>query len=199
MVDLALIVGLGNPGDSYRDTRHNAGFWFVEELLKLYPITLKYDNRFKGKFGIANIANIPVRVFMPDSFINESGMPISKMANYFSISPSEILIVHDDLDLSPGDIKLKVGGGHGGHNGLRDIHRHLSSTDYLRLKIGIGHPGHSDLGTQWVLGKPAKKDLECIKYSIQRGLAEIKSIVGGNVEQAMNTLHTNNGANNSCL
>ena len=143
MANLSLIVGLGNPGREYAQTRHNAGFWFVERLADQYGISLKNDPKFFGISGRGKIEGQDVRLLLPTTFMNLSGKSVVPFAKFYNIQPEAILIAHDELDMNPGVIRLKSGGGHGGHNGLRDIVPHIGS-NFHRLRIGIGHPGSKD-------------------------------------------------------
>ena len=150
MSQIALIAGLGNPGPGYKGTRHNAGFWFIDELSQHYSLDFKLESRFQGEVANAQIKGLPIRVLRPVTFMNESGQSVASLMRYFAIEPGSLLVVHDDLDLEPGVARLKEGGGHGGHNGLRDLIRHLDSNDFVRLRLGIGHPGHPDDVTGYV-------------------------------------------------
>ena len=148
---ISLIVGLGNPGKTYAETRHNAGFRFLDMLKQQEGINLKAESRFQGDLGQTNIAQRPVWLLAPMTYMNHSGQSVSAVARYYKISVQQILVVHDDLDLPPGSARLKIGGGCGGHNGLKDIADHMGSRDFLRLRIGIGHPGPSHKVEAYVL------------------------------------------------
>ena len=169
---LKLIVGLGNPGTEYAHTRHNAGFWYIERLAQRYGIRLSAESRYNALMGRGSIEGHDVRLLLPQTFMNRSGQSVVPVAKFFQIPPSEILIAHDELDLPAGVIKLKSGGGHGGHNGLRDIVPHLGQ-DFHRLRIGIGHPGHRDKVTGHVLGRApaAEQSLfdQALDEAAQRG------------------------------
>lgn len=188
---IRLVIGLRNPGAAYEHTRHNAGGWFVEALTRHYNATFKTDKKLQGEIAHLEINEMPCKTFLPLTFMNHSGQPTQAVSQFYRLKPHEILIVHDDLDLPPGRIKIKTGGGHGGHNGLRDIILQLGSSDFHRLRIGIGHPGHRDLVLNFVLGKPSVQDRALIDESIERGIAIIPAALTGNIAQAMNLLHAN--------
>lgn len=185
-----LIVGLGNPGQQYESTRHNAGAWFVERLAGRYNETLKQDSKYQGLTGRINIDGHDVRLLIPHTFMNLSGQSVAPMANFFKISPEKILVAHDELDLNPGTIRLKQGGGHGGHNGLRDIISKLGNNkNFARLRIGIGHPGNANQVTGFVLGKAPSKEQDMIDQAIDEAISLIPDIIGGQAEKSMNRLH----------
>jgi PTH1 family peptidyl-tRNA hydrolase len=189
MSQIALIAGLGNPGPGYKGTRHNAGFWFIEELSQHYPLDFKLESRFRGEVASVQINGLSVRVLRPGTFMNESGQSIVSLMRYFAIEPGALLVVHDDLDLEPGVIRLKEGGGHGGHNGLRDLIRHLDSNDFVRLRLGIGHPGHPDDVTAYVLHTPPANERSAILDAVYRAVALIEPIINGDHAAVMNELH----------
>ncbi len=189
MGDISLIAGLGNPGPDYEATRHNVGYWFVNELCSQYNLKLKLESRFKGEVGSTNINGTPVWVFRPSTFMNESGESIGPLMRYFGIEPEALLVVHDDLDLESGIVRLKNGGGHGGHNGLRDLIKHLGSANFCRLRIGISHPGNPDAVTNYVLHRPPVKERSEILSSIEYSIGFIGQIVKGNHAFVMNDLH----------
>lgn len=187
---ISLIVGLGNPGNSYSETRHNAGFHFLDSLLDRTGGQFKPESRFGGSVAKISIAGHPVWCLAPTEFMNHSGRALGKFANFYKIEPESILVVHDELDLPPGSIRLKEGGGHGGHNGLRDIIEQTGQKNFKRLRIGIGHPGHASKVSAYVLKKAPEAERELTDLAIQRGLEEIENIVKGHLQEAMNTLHT---------
>jgi len=154
---IKLIVGLGNPGKQYENTRHNAGFWFVEEVARQYQLQFRPETKFLGEVARVQSNGHDVWLLKPMTFMNRSGQSIQSLANFYKISPDQILVVHDELDLSPGTAKLKSGGGHGGHNGLRDTIAALGTPAYLRLRLGIGHPGHRDQVVDYVLHPPPSR------------------------------------------
>lgn len=185
---LSLIVGLGNPGTEYAQTRHNAGFWYVEQLADRYNITLKNDPKFFGFSGRGTIEGQDVRLLLPSTFMNRSGQSVAPFAKFYQIPTNQILIAHDELDMPAGLIRLKTGGGHGGHNGLRDIVPHLGN-DFHRLRIGIGHPGHRDKVSGHVLGKAPQTEQALLDDAIHEALKHTKDLVNGQVAKAMNQLN----------
>lgn len=188
MNKISLIVGLGNPGKEYAQTRHNAGFWFVEQLADRYGITLKSDPKFHGISGRGNIEGHDVRLLLPTTFMNRSGQSVVPFSKFYQINPEAILIAHDELDMNPGVIRLKTGGGHGGHNGLRDIVPHIGA-NFHRLRIGIGHPGAKDRVSGHVLGKAPKSEQDLIDAALDHALSKVSLLVDGQVSQAMNQIN----------
>ena len=189
MASVQLIVGLGNPGPRYDRTRHNAGFWFLDALAARYHCELRPESRFKGAVGRCSIAGQDCRLLRPDTFMNRSGEAVATVAGFYRIPPEAILVAHDELDLDPGVVRLKRGGGHGGHNVLRDTSTRLGSKDFLRLRIGIGHPGHKDQVVDYVLQKPSPDDRIAIERAIDRALEVVPEVISGGLERAMNSLH----------
>jgi len=190
MSKIRLIVGLGNPGPQYIHTRHNAGEWYVQALARRYDIELKSDAKFFGRSGRGQIEGVDCRLLIPDTFMNLSGKAVAALATFYKILPNEILVAHDELDLPPGTAKLKFGGGHGGHNGLRDIISKLAnSKDFYRLRIGIGHPGSKHQVTNYVLGKAPKEEQIAIENAIEEALRYSKEIVNGEHDKVMQYLH----------
>lgn len=188
---IQLIVGLGNPGQQYHNTRHNAGEDFVRELARTYGCTLQEDKKYFGLVGSAVIDARPVRLLIPTTFMNRSGQAVGSLANFFKIAPESILVAHDELDLPPGTAKLKRGGGHGGHNGLKDIISHLgNNNNFCRLRIGIGHPGSARLVADYVLKKAAPDDFAAIEHSIMRAMKVMPDAIAGQWERAMLNLHS---------
>ena len=163
-----LIVGLGNPGADYSETRHNAGFWFCERLATRLGVTLAREARFHGLAGLARAEG--VWLLLPQTFMNRSGQAVGALARFHKITPAEILVVHDELDIPPGQLRIKFGGGLGGHNGLKDISAHLGTQDYWRLRIGIGHPGDRNEVVNYVLKPPRKEEAADIDAAIDRAL-----------------------------
>jgi peptidyl-tRNA hydrolase, PTH1 family len=186
--NLSLIVGLGNPGSEYAQTRHNAGSWFVERLADQYGIRLKADPKFFGISGRGNIEGQDVRLLLPTTFMNLSGKSVVPFAKFYNIAPEAMLIAHDELDMDPGVIRLKSGGGHGGHNGLRDIVPHLGS-NFHRLRVGIGHPGSKERVSGHVLGKAPSSEQSLMDDAIHHALSRIKLLVNGEIQQAMNQIN----------
>ena len=188
MSNISLIVGLGNPGKEYAQTRHNAGFWFVEQLADRYGITLKADPKFHGYSGRGQIEGHDTRLLLPTTFMNRSGQSVVPFAKFYQISTEAILIAHDELDMNPGVIRLKSGGGHGGHNGLRDIVPHIGA-NFHRLRIGIGHPGSKEQVSGHVLGKAPSSEQALMDAAIEYALSKTKMLVQGQVSQAMNQIN----------
>ena len=189
MPAIQLIVGLGNPGPEYEPTRHNAGFWFVDELVRRCRQSFRSEQRFHGDVARCLLDGNECRLQKPMTFMNRSGQAVGSLARFFKIPLQQILVVHDELDLPPGTIRLKKGGGHGGHNGLRDLISHLGSKDFYRFRVGIGHPGHRDQVVDYVLRKPSKEDRRQIDAAIYDALNVMPDVVEGKFEVAMNSLH----------
>lgn len=188
MNKISLIVGLGNPGSQYAQTRHNAGFWFVERLAEQYNIHLNNEAKYFGITGRGQIHGQDVRLLLPTTFMNKSGQSIVPFSKFYQIPPESILIAHDELDMNPGVIRLKSGGGHGGHNGLRDIVPHIGA-NFHRLRIGIGHPGSKDRVSGHVLGKAPNSEQNLIDDAIHHALSKIDLLVDGEISQAMNQIN----------
>ena len=187
---ISLVAGLGNPGHSYEMTRHNAGFWSLDALSRRWGLSWRKESRFSADLAEARVGHQRVRFIRPTSFMNESGNSVASIADYFDIPSEQVLVMHDELDLLPGTVRVKRAGGHGGHNGLRDIFSKLGSRDFVRLRIGIGHPGHSDDVTDWVLSKPPKEELNMIDRGIEQALDHFEALIAGNIETVMKSLHT---------
>lgn len=188
MKSLKLIVGLGNPGKQYAATRHNAGAWWLQSFCAQHYVQLKNESKFQAGLAQASINNTPLRCLLPTTFMNESGISVSKVANYFSIKAEEILVVHDELDLPPGQVRFKFAGGHAGHNGLRDIMGHLGTGNFHRLRLGIGHPGNKAQVTNFVLGTPSISERKQIDAAIDCALAATPLAISGDWEQAIQQL-----------
>lgn len=186
---LALIVGLGNPGSEYERARHNVGFWAVEKIAATHAATFRSEAKFHGEACKITHAGQQIWLLKPQTYMNNSGQSLAAMARFYKISSQEILVVHDDLDLPVGTVRLKIGGGHGGHNGLRDIVNHLSSKDFNRLRIGIGHPGNSRDVTNYVLKTASSEDQTKLESAISDALEHLPELLQGEFEQVMNTLH----------
>lgn len=190
MSEIKLIVGLANPGAKYEETRHNAGEWLVNEIARMYNVSLKEDAKYFGKVAKINTTQGEVRLLVPTTFMNLSGKAVGALANFFRIKPEEILVAHDELDLPPGSVKLKQGGGHGGHNGLKDIIAALGNNkEFYRVRIGIGHPGHKDLVAGYVLGKPAPQEKELINAVVDESCRCVEILLKDGVTKAMNRLN----------
>ena len=190
MAAISLVCGLGNPGAQYEATRHNAGFWFLDAVQRVVSLPWRPETRFFGDLADTRMGQQRVRFLRPANFMNECGGAVASVCGYFDIPAEAVLVVHDDLDLPPGTVRVKQGGGHGGHNGLRDIFSKLGSREFIRLRIGIGHPGNSDDVTDWVLRKPSAEDKTAILDAIDRALDEINPMMAGDLEPVMKALHT---------
>jgi len=188
---IRLIVGLGNPGAQYEGTRHNAGAFFVRRLAAQYSLTLSADRNALGESARGLVAGHDLRVLVPSTFMNESGRSVAAMANYYRIDPDEILIAHDELDVPPGESRFKHDGGHGGHNGLRDVIPALGGRkDFWRLRIGIGHPGSARQVSGWVLSKASAADQIAIDTSIASAISALPLLLDGDAVKAMTALHS---------
>jgi len=187
-----LIVGLGNPGKEYEHTRHNVGEDFIDILANKYDIELKKENKFLGRYGKVLVFNTTLHLLKPDHYMNESGIAVKKTINFLNIPIDQILVVHDDLDLPSGNLKFKEMGGHGGHNGLRNIIDHLKGdSSFKRLRIGIGHPGRERDVTKYVLTKPSSKERDLIGINMNNSLQSIDLVIQSKWQEAMLKLHTN--------
>jgi len=187
---LKLVVGIGNPGDQYKDTRHNAGVWFVERLAAETGGTFKEEKKFFGRVALVNYQGSDLRLLLPNTYMNESGKSVGACASFYKTAPEHILIAHDELDLPTGVIRFKQGGGLAGHNGLRDIARSLSgSQEFNRVRIGVGHPGQKEAVTGHVLGKASANDKDILQQCIAEALACLPMAMNGEWDKAMNRLH----------
>lgn len=186
---IRLLVGLGNPGPEYHDTRHNAGFWFIDAVARELKTTLAPERGYFGLVARTNLREGPVWLLQPMTFMNLSGKSVAAMARFFKLAPGEILVAHDELDLLPGQIKLKLGGSHAGHNGLRDIHEQLGSADFWRLRIGIGHPGVRSEVVSYVLRKPTAEQRDAVDQSIAQGVSALDLLLEGDMERALMKVH----------
>lgn len=190
-----LIVGLGNPGSEHSTTRHNAGFWFVDSLAEKYSLTFKSESKYRAEICRIQTAKIDCWLCKPMTFMNRSGFSVQAMASFYKISVEEILIAHDELDLEARVVRLKNGGGHGGHNGLRDIIEQMGDKSFTRLRLGIGHPGRQDKVTPYVLGKPSKEDCQLIEIAIKESVEAMPLVLEGEMQKAMNALHQKSSNN----
>ena len=191
---IRLIVGLGNPGAEYEQTRHNAGAWLVERLARQEGISLSPDKKFFGLSGKGRIAGQECFLLLPTTFMNRSGQSVAALANFYKIKPNEILVAHDELDMPAGVAKFKIGGGHGGQNGLRDIIAQLGNQkDFHRLRVGIGHPGDKSLVTGHVLGRASKAEQQSIDHVIDEAICVLPAAISGDLAKAMNRLHSFKG------
>ncbi|CAG9163427.1 MULTISPECIES: aminoacyl-tRNA hydrolase [Cupriavidus] len=195
---IKLIVGLGNPGAEYEATRHNAGFWLVDQLARMGGTTLRVEGRFHGLAGRARLWDQDIWLLKPSTFMNRSGLAVVSLARFYKILPDEIVVAHDEMDLPPGAAKLKRGGGAGGHNGLKDIAAHLTTQEFWRLRLGVGHPrnlpggagaGREDV-VNFVLKPPRKEEQQAIDEAIDRSIDPLGLLARGDAERAMAQLHT---------
>ncbi len=186
---IRLLVGLGNPGPEYEATRHNAGFWFIDEVARQLRVSLSPERSYFGLAARANRSEGPVWLLEPMTFMNLSGKSVTALARFFKIAPNEILVAHDELDLLPGQVKIKLGGSHAGHNGLKDIQAQLGSADFWRLRLGIGHPGVKAEVINYVLRKPIAEQREAIDKSIEQSIRALDLLLAGNMEHAMMKIH----------
>lgn len=188
---IKLIVGLRNPGSVYEQTRHNAGAWFIEAMSQTLHLSFKINKKMHGEVAEFNSDSGRCYSLLPTTFMNHSGQSVRAICDFYRIKPQEILVAHDELDLPPGRVKLKSGGGHGGHNGLRDMIAHLGTTEFHRLRVGIGHPGSKDLVLDYVLGKPSQVDKSNIIEAIGRAVDVVPKLLKGQLALAMNQLNIN--------
>ena len=189
-----LLIGLGNPGARYEATRHNAGAWLIERVARRYASGFKSSPRCFGSIADADVGGTRVRLFRPDTFMNHSGRAVAAVAGFYKVPAERILIAHDEIDLPAGTVRLKRGGGHGGHNGLRDIVPCLGGAGFSRIRIGVGHPGSREQVVGHVLDRPPPAERAAIDQAIERVMEDVERIVGGDLEGVMNTLHRSVGA-----
>jgi PTH1 family peptidyl-tRNA hydrolase len=187
---IRLFVGLGNPGPEYEQTRHNAGFWWLDALARELKLNLSAEKSYHGLVARTSIQGQSVWLLEPQTFMNLSGKSVAALAHFFKIPPQEVLVAHDDLDIAPGEAKLKLGGSHAGHNGLRDIHAQLGTDQYWRLRLGVGHPGNKAEVVHWVLKKPMLDHRIAIDQAIDRALKALPQLLAGDMEQATRLVHT---------
>lgn len=186
---IRLLVGLGNPGPEYEATRHNAGFWFIDDVARQLGARLVPERSYFGLVARVNRPEGPIWLLEPMTFMNLSGKSVAALARFFKIAPNEILVAHDELDVQPGNAKMKIGGGHGGHNGLKDINAQLGSADYWRLRLGIGHPGVKAEVVDYVLCKPPAEQREAIEKSITQSLGALDLMLAGDMDKALMKVH----------
>lgn len=189
---MALLVGLGNPGERYAGTRHNAGFWFIDEVAGRLGVSLAWNGRFAGWAGQCQYQGEVLRLFKPGQFMNRSGGPVAAICRYYQIAPEEMLVAHDELSFEPGVVRLKVGGGHGGHNGLRSIIEQLGGRAFVRLRIGIGRPERGSV-SDYVLGKPDSVELEKIRGAIGKAADWLPVMIDQGIDRAMTDLNASTG------
>jgi len=187
---IKLLVGLGNPGPEYESTRHNAGFWWLDAVARELKTPLVMDKNYHGLVGRTSINGQTVWLLKPLTFMNLCGKSVAALARFFKIDPADILVAHDELDIAPGEAKLKFGGSHAGHNGLRDIHAQLGTDDYWRLRLGVGHPGVRSEVIHWVLQKPSLDHRIAVDQSIDRALKALPHLLAGDIDKATLLIHT---------
>ncbi len=187
---IQMLVGLGNPGEKYCQTRHNAGFWFADEVARRYAATFRPESKFQGEVASIRVDGRDIRLLKPGTFMNCSGRAVSALAKFYKIPRQAILVAHDELDLPPGTSRIKASGGHGGHNGLRDIIAALGGKDFWRLRIGIGHPGDKSEVVNYVLRNPGKAERQQINNSLMDVDRVLEQVLSGQMEQAMLELHS---------
>jgi len=188
--DIRLIVGLGNPGADYVDNRHNAGFWLVDMLASDQGLSFRFEKRYNAEECRFKTNGKDVYLLKPQTFMNRSGQAVAALARYYKIETTQIQVIHDKLDLPPGTNRIKQGGGHGGHNGMRDIINHLGSREFFRIRVGIGHPGDSSQVVNYVLHKPSLADFDAIDGANRDTLAVMPLVYEGRIDKAMQALHT---------
>jgi PTH1 family peptidyl-tRNA hydrolase len=186
---IRLIAGLGNPGPRYQDTRHNAGYWFVERVADDHGATWRTESRLFGEVSVLRLGGEVIRLLKPTTFMNESGRCVGAVMRYFDVGPEQVLVAHDEIDLPPGTVRLKRGGGHGGHNGLRDIIPQLGSPGFARLRIGVGHPGHKDDVVAYVLSRPGNEERAKLEDAVRRAAARFDDMIESSLEKVMTELH----------
>ncbi|PIT12201.1 aminoacyl-tRNA hydrolase [Snodgrassella alvi] len=190
MSHIRLIVGLGNPGTEYEHTRHNIGFDFIDELAKLWKTSFKAEKKFFGQVARVNLAEGEIWLLKPTTYMNKSGTAVQALAKFYKISPEEILIIHDELDIPCGQVRFKKGGSNGGHNGLKDIQAWLSTPDFYRLRLGIGHPGDRNLVVHYVLHKPQAHEQALITEAMQKSVAIMPLLLKGEYSSVQQQLHS---------
>ena len=189
---IRLIVGLGNPGPEHELQRHNAGFWWVDQIAQREGLELRPEKGFFGQVARLRGPQGDVWLLEPGTYMNRSGQSVGAMVRFYKIAPEEILVAHDELDLAPGQVKLKCGGGHAGHNGLRDIAAQLGTPLFWRLRLGIGHPGNREAVIGFVLGRPQRAELELIEQAMDRALDALPRMLRGEFDAAVMELHRGN-------
>ncbi|MGH8245429.1 MAG: aminoacyl-tRNA hydrolase [Gammaproteobacteria bacterium] len=189
---LRVVVGLGNPGPRYSETRHNAGFWFLDRLAADHGVQFRRQPRLQADTAHVRGSGLDCRLLKPATFMNDSGRAVRAFVDYYGVEPGEILIVYDEIDLEPGTARLKRGGGDGGHNGLSDVIACLGGADFLRLRIGVGHPGHKDAVVAYVLSRPTPDELTRIDDAVNRARGVMPLLYAGQIQKAMTQLHSGN-------
>jgi PTH1 family peptidyl-tRNA hydrolase len=189
MTHLSIIAGLGNPEDKHASTLHNVGFWFVDALARKYGGSFRYDTKFDADYCRVNIRGDDIWLVKPQSYMNLSGGPVRAILDYYRLNPKNLLVAHDEIDLPPGTVRLKQGGGHGGHNGIRDVMRHCGS-EFMRLRIGVGHPGEKDLVTGYVLKRGSKEVESAVERNVDEAMDVMPLLIDDGLNAAMKALHT---------
>ncbi|GAB4398743.1 MAG: aminoacyl-tRNA hydrolase [Rhodoferax sp.] len=187
---IRLIVGLGNPGPQYEDTRHNAGFWWVDALAQILNAPWSVEKSHHAQLARTSVQGQTLWLLKPQTFMNLSGRAVASVSRFYKIEASQILVAHDELDIAPGQAKLRLGGSHAGHNGLRDIHAQLGTDQYWRLRLGIGHPGHKSEVVHWVLQTPPQDQRIALQQAIDRTLGAVPALLAGDIERATRLIHT---------
>lgn len=187
---IRLVVGLGNPGPEYEPTRHNVGFWLAEAIAADHGVAFRLEPKFHGLLARVALAGQDLRLLKPATYMNRSGQSVAAVVRYFDVMPGQILVLHDELDLPVGDVRLKLGGGHAGHNGLRDIINVLGTRDFWRLRIGIAHPGEKHLVTNYVLGRPSRVEEGQVRDRFPDAQGALSDLIAGEFQRAMNRLHS---------
>src|SRR5690625_1658187 len=186
----SLVVGLGNPGDRYTQTRHNAGFWFVDELARRFGGVFRNEKKFHGELARITVDGRDCLLLKPATFMNRSGLSVASLVNFYRLDVATLLVAHDEIDLPPGSLRIKQGGGHGGHNGLRDIAPALGSPAFWRLRIGVGHPGHRDLVVQYVLSRAGADEQQLLDAAIIAAVDALPLLLSGDIGRTQQTLHS---------
>jgi PTH1 family peptidyl-tRNA hydrolase len=189
-IDIHAIVGLGNPGAKYSETRHNAGFWFVDALAYAQSVRFSTDRKFHGEVARISVHGNEIWLLKPETFMNRSGIAVQSLLSFYKLKPENLLVAHDEIDLDVGAVKLKSGGGHGGHNGLRDIVSHLGTKDFQRLRLGVGHPGSKEQVADYVLHRASVDEHRLIDEAVTAALEVVPLLAEGAWEQAMQQLHS---------
>jgi PTH1 family peptidyl-tRNA hydrolase len=189
MTHLSIIAGLGNPDDKYEKTLHNAGFWFVDALARKYGGEFRHEKKFDAGVARISIDGNEIWLLKPQSYMNLSGGPVRAALDYYRLDAAQLLVAHDDIDLPPGTVRLKLGGGHGGHNGIRDVIRHCGA-DFMRLRLGVGHPGQKDAVTGHVLQRAAAEDEAAVESNIDAAIKILPLLIDAGLNAAMKELHT---------
>lgn len=185
-----LVVGLGNPGVQYEHTRHNAGAWFIQEIVRQSHAVLRFEPKFKGYYCELGTAGQRCHLLVPTTYMNHSGQSVQAVSQFYKVPAKQILVAHDEIDLPVGDVRLKYDGGHGGHNGLRDIFHHLHTQTFYRLRVGVGRPSHSSQVHDYVLSPPKKEEYEQIQAGLMKAYSVFPMLLAGEIQKGMQKLHS---------